>query len=147
MTANAAASAPPLQQRRLAEFATMLGDLKLAITVWESLRKESRGGSVRHVLTNCVFHSNLSWQDILPLLLSPSSALPLHASNALSAVHLLQSSEPPARAQLRALTYAVRWETGIEHIDFFGNVLEGERWLVWAAGNVRLSAGPVLWRG
>ena len=35
------------QQRRLAEFATILGDYKLAITVWETLRKESRGGSVR----------------------------------------------------------------------------------------------------
>lgn len=48
MAASGLASAPPLQQRRLAEFATMLGDLKLAVTVWEALRKESRGGSVRH---------------------------------------------------------------------------------------------------
>ncbi len=34
------------QQRRLAEFATILGDYKLAISVWETLRKEGRGGSV-----------------------------------------------------------------------------------------------------
>jgi len=50
MTASSSqASAPPLQQRRLAEFATMLGDFKLAVAVWEALRKESKGGSVRHV--------------------------------------------------------------------------------------------------
>lgn len=35
------------QQRRLAEFATILGDYRLAISVWEALRKEARGGSVR----------------------------------------------------------------------------------------------------
>ena len=35
------------QQRRLAEFATVLGDYKLAVSVWEALRKEARGGSVR----------------------------------------------------------------------------------------------------
>ena len=39
-------NAPPTQQRRLAEFATVLGDHKLAVTVWESLRKDSKGGSV-----------------------------------------------------------------------------------------------------
>lgn len=39
-------SGPPPQQRRLAEFATFLGDIKLAISVWEALRKEGRGGSV-----------------------------------------------------------------------------------------------------
>ena len=37
----------PTQQRRLAEFATVLGDYKLAVSVWESLRKENKGGSVR----------------------------------------------------------------------------------------------------
>lgn len=37
---------PPSQLRRLAEFATVLGDCKLAVTVWEALRKESKGGSV-----------------------------------------------------------------------------------------------------
>lgn len=43
---NGSAPAPPSQQRRLAEFATILGDFKLAITVWEALRKDSKGGSV-----------------------------------------------------------------------------------------------------
>lgn len=38
---------PPSQLRRLAEFATVLGDCKLAVMVWEALRKESKGGSVR----------------------------------------------------------------------------------------------------
>lgn len=37
---------PPTQLQRLAEFATILGDYKLAIAVWESLRKENKGGSV-----------------------------------------------------------------------------------------------------
>ncbi|KAJ7293446.1 ER-golgi trafficking TRAPP I complex 85 kDa subunit-domain-containing protein [Mycena rebaudengoi] len=91
-------AAPP-QQRRLAEFATILGDFKLAVTVWETLRKEGKGGS-----------------EILPLLLSPSPNIPLHVA-------------------MRALTYAVRWEIGIGNSDFLSSTLEGERWLVWAAGN------------
>jgi hypothetical protein len=37
---------PPTQQRRLAEFATILGDLKLAVSVWETLKKDGKGGSV-----------------------------------------------------------------------------------------------------
>lgn len=37
---------PPSQQRRLAEFATILGDLKLAVNVWETLKKDGKGGSV-----------------------------------------------------------------------------------------------------
>jgi hypothetical protein len=37
---------PPSQLRRLAEFATILGDLKLAISVWEMLKKDGKGGSV-----------------------------------------------------------------------------------------------------
>jgi hypothetical protein len=43
---SSSTSSPPSQQRRLAEFATIIGDYKLAVTVWESLRKELKGGSV-----------------------------------------------------------------------------------------------------
>ncbi|KAJ7596891.1 ER-golgi trafficking TRAPP I complex 85 kDa subunit-domain-containing protein [Mycena floridula] len=118
--------APPPQQRRLAEFATILGDFKLAVTVWESLRKESKGGS-----------------DILPLLISPSPAVQLHAANALSNIQTL-SPEVPARVQMRALLYAVRWEIGIGHPEFFDHILEGERWLVWAAGNAEESPSAIL---
>ena len=39
------------QQRRLAEFATILGDYKLAISVWETLRKDGRGGSVSYIVS------------------------------------------------------------------------------------------------
>jgi len=39
-------SPPPPQNRRLAEFATFLGDYKVALTVWDSLRKEGKGGAV-----------------------------------------------------------------------------------------------------
>uniref|UniRef100_A0A0W0FGI2 Uncharacterized protein n=1 Tax=Moniliophthora roreri TaxID=221103 RepID=A0A0W0FGI2_MONRR len=99
---------PPPQQRRLAEFATILHDLKLAVSVWESLRKEGKGGS-----------------DILPLLLSPSPVLELHASNAISSLYG-GSSDPTPQAQLRALH------------------LEGERWLVWAAGNSEEATSAVL---
>ncbi|KNZ75648.1 hypothetical protein J132_02422 [Termitomyces sp. J132] len=108
---------PPSQQRRLAEFATILGDLKLAVTVWEALRKDGKGGS-----------------DMLPLLLSPSPTLSLHASNALSGMQL-EVSEPLPHEQLTALKYAVRWEAGISTSDFLKYPVEGERWLVWAAGN------------
>ncbi|KAI0094770.1 ER-golgi trafficking TRAPP I complex 85 kDa subunit-domain-containing protein [Irpex rosettiformis] len=104
------------QQRRLAEFATVLGDYKLAITVWETLRKDSKGGS-----------------DILPLLVAPSPALALHASNSINALHTV-AAELPAWAQLRALVYAVRWDIGIDPRELIGNVLEGDRWLVQASG-------------
>ncbi|KAJ7900204.1 ER-golgi trafficking TRAPP I complex 85 kDa subunit-domain-containing protein [Mycena olivaceomarginata] len=116
IAAGAPGPAPPSQQRRLAEFATILGDFKLAVTVWEALRKEGKGGS-----------------DMLPLLLSPSPAVSLHVGNALSG--LSTSSALTAQAQLRALSYAVRWEIGIDSPDFLGGILEGDRWLVWAAGN------------
>ncbi|EIW64369.1 uncharacterized protein TRAVEDRAFT_158546 [Trametes versicolor FP-101664 SS1] len=109
------------QQRRLAEFATILGDYKLAISVWETLRKEGRGGS-----------------DILPLLSAPSPALSLHAEHSLTTLRGPQPRvgsgfEAPAHAQYRALAYAVRWETGIDRQEFLNSTLEGERWLVRAA--------------
>lgn len=70
------------------------------------------------------------------MLLSPSPALQLHAQNALASIHP-PSPELPAHAQLLALIYAVRWEVGITSSEFLSSLLEGERWLVWAAGNVR----------
>ncbi|KAF4623241.1 hypothetical protein D9613_002112 [Agrocybe pediades] len=117
---------PPSQQRRLAEFATILGDYKLAIMVWEALRKESKGGS-----------------DILPLLLAPSPAVPLHAQTALASIHPNMSDLPP-NAQLRALSCAVRWEMGIPTQDLLSNMLEGERWLVWAASNAEEAPSALL---
>ncbi|TFY57186.1 hypothetical protein EVJ58_g7180 [Rhodofomes roseus] len=66
--------------------------------------------------------------DVLPLLLAPSPALSLHAAHALAV--LRSPSNPhfqsPGHAQLRALSYAVRWVTGIDRRDFLGPVLEGE---------------------
>lgn len=78
-------------------------------------------------------------KDILPLLLSPSPALQLHASNALVALHPPATDLPPT-AQLRALLYAARWEAGIDPRDFSHYSMEGERWLVWAAGKVSYSS-------
>ena len=125
------------QQRRLAEFATILGDYKLAITVWETLRKDSKGGSVSTL--RCALGLKLTTarrQDILPLLVAPSPALSLHASNSINALHAI-SAELPAWAQLRALVYAVRWDIGIDPRELTGSILEGDRWLVQAAGAVR----------
>ena len=79
---------------------------------------------------------DLCRKEVLPLLLSPSPVIQLHAQNALMGIHP-PSHELPAHAQLRGLIYAVRWEMGIASSEFFSSVLEGERWLVWAAGNVR----------
>lgn len=75
-------------------------------------------------------------QDILPLLLAPGPTVPLHAQTSISTIHPYSSDLPP-HAQLRALLCAVRWEASIAPSDFLGPVLEGERWLVWAANNVR----------
>ncbi|KAI0686194.1 ER-golgi trafficking TRAPP I complex 85 kDa subunit-domain-containing protein [Earliella scabrosa] len=79
------------QQRRLAGFATILGDYKLAMSVWETLRKEARGGS-----------------DVLLLLSAPSPALALHAEHALATPTGPQPRpfEAPALAQYGAFVYA-----------------------------------------
>ncbi|KIK70846.1 hypothetical protein GYMLUDRAFT_235261 [Collybiopsis luxurians FD-317 M1] len=117
------AGSPPPQQRRLAEFATILGDFKLAVTIWEALSKEGKGGS-----------------DVLPLLLSPSPAIPLHVSNALNGM----TAQSTALVQLRALSSAVRWEIGIDPSDFASELLAGERWLVWAAGGAEEPPSALL---
>ena len=106
---------PSWQHRRLAEFATILGDYKLATSVWDSLRKESQSGT-----------------DVLPLLLAPLPSLASYVGASLAALGL---SEPdvPASAQLRAMVYAIRWEVGIPNFA----EIQGERWLAWAAGLVR----------
>jgi hypothetical protein len=72
-------------------------------------------------------------KEILPLLLSPSSAVTAHVMHALSAI-TSPDAEASALAQLRAVTYAVRWEASA---DFLTNPLEGDRWLIWAASSVR----------
>jgi hypothetical protein len=113
-----ALNTPPPQQRRLAEFATFLGDYRPATAVWETLRKET---------------PRAYGSDILPLLLAPSPAHQLHAANALAP--LMGSASPLASMQLAAIRYAIRWEIGVA--DFLS--LGGERWLVWAAGTVRPS--------
>ncbi|KAF8640579.1 hypothetical protein AX17_000241 [Amanita inopinata Kibby_2008] len=125
-TGQPSMTSPPSQQRRLAEFATILGDFKLAITVWEALRKDGKGGA-----------------DILPILLTPSPAISSYVSNALSSIHP-SSSELPPKAQLRALVYAVRWAAGIPSSDFLGDILDGERWLVWAAGDTEEPTSALL---
>ncbi|CAE6378800.1 unnamed protein product [Rhizoctonia solani] len=102
------------QQRRLAEFATFLGDLKLATAVFDTLRKET---------------SNTSAADVLPLLLTPSKALETYAHNALIGARFV-GRDPSPSSQLRALKYAVRWERGISELNTIG----GDQWLVWAAG-------------
>ncbi|KAG8949630.1 hypothetical protein FRC04_008376 [Tulasnella sp. 424] len=110
---------PPSPQRRLAEFATLLGDYKLAVPLWESIRKEGKGGS-----------------DILPLLLAPSLTLEAHAAYALAplttgtALGGREDIQVGAAAQLKGLVYASRWEVGVQDILQLG----GEKWLVWAAG-------------
>jgi trafficking protein particle complex subunit 8 len=106
-------NAPPLH-RRLAEFSTFLGDYKLAVPLWESIRKEGKGGS-----------------DVLPMLLAPSLTLEAHAAYALSPL-TAPEQKLTAAAQLKALRYAVRWEQGVQDLLQLG----GERWLVWAAGSV-----------
>ena len=60
----------------------------------------------------------------------------LLAANAIQAIHT-QFADSPALAQLRALAVAIRWDISIDSKDFLGNVLDGDRWLVQAAGTVR----------
>ena len=48
-------------------------------------------------------------------------------------------SEIPAHVQVKSLVYAVRWAAGIDQADFLSDELEGERWLAWASGDVRVS--------
>ncbi|GJJ13919.1 hypothetical protein Clacol_008176 [Clathrus columnatus] len=98
--------------RRLAEFATVLGDTKLAIAVWETLRKDGRNGS-----------------EVLPFLLTPTPTLTAHAVSALA---MLQTVEFKSSHQLQALCYAIRWASGIQEFESLG----GERWLEMAAGSI-----------
>ncbi|KAK2461653.1 hypothetical protein APHAL10511_006116 [Amanita phalloides] len=91
---------PPSQQRRLAEFSTILGDYKLAITVWEALRKDGRGGAF-------IGHSP----------------------------HTRRAYFFHPKVLLRCLAYVVRWEAGIPVSELLSDILGGERWFVWAAGD------------
>lgn len=112
-----------VQQRRLAEFATFLGDIKLATSVFDTLRKDT---------------SNTSASDVLPLLLTPAKTLESHAINALIGARFV-GKDPSPSSQLRALKYAVRWERGIKELNTIG----GDQWLVWAAGSSE-EAPPAL---
>jgi hypothetical protein len=76
-------------------------------------------------------------KEMLPLLLSPSSAVTTHVMDSLSTITSLDA-EASALAQLRAVIYAVRWETSA---DFLTSPVEGDRWLVWAAFSVRGQGG------
>lgn len=78
-------------------------------------------------------------KEMLPLLLSPSSAVTTHVMDSLSTITSLDA-EASASAQLRAVTYAVRWEASA---GFLTSPVEGDRWLVWAALSVR---GPRWWQ-
>lgn len=129
-------SLPP--HRRLAEFATILGDYKLATAVWDVLRKDSptyspdNNGARTRALSN--------GSDILPLIVAPGPAVNQHALAALSALGGGAGvGGVGAAAQLRALVYAVRWEVGVSGFHGPGARVEGERWLAWAAGGVSVS--------
>ena len=88
------------QQRRLAEFATMLGDYKLAISVWEALRKEGRGGSVGFYFHSCIRgnpHTS-SGRTSYPPSTVPSSCPSRRTCN-LSTTFALKSPLPITRAR------------------------------------------------
>jgi hypothetical protein len=72
-------------------------------------------------------------KEMLPLVLSSSSAVTTHVMHALSAI-TSPDAEASAMVRLRAVTYAVRWEASA---DFLASPLEGDRWMVWAASSVR----------
>lgn len=73
---------------------------------------------------------------MLPLLLSPTAAIKQCVQAALMSINTKMSDFSPYE-QMCALQYAVRWETSIATQDFLNDEVEGERWLVWAASNVR----------
>jgi len=62
----------------------------------------------------------------------------LHAKHAITSI----SASYPASMLVTALEYTARWDVGITKQDFLSRELEGERWLVWAAGSVRF---PPSW--
>jgi trafficking protein particle complex subunit 8 len=53
-----------------------------------------------------------------------------------------QSTDPLASEQLAALKFAIRWESGISSQEFINQPLEGDKWLVQAAGKVRSAKAP-----
>ncbi|KAF8308866.1 hypothetical protein DL93DRAFT_2170750 [Clavulina sp. PMI_390] len=143
-------SLPP--HRRLAEFATLLGDYKLASAVFDVLRKEqpvwTYPPNPNYLGRGRVLSSGA---DVLPLILSSASTAT--GGYAQAALQALGFGGAPligeggvmlgggAAAQVRALAYAVRWEVGVG--DFHspppndglgGRGIEGERWLALAAG-------------
>lgn len=124
LTGAQANSLPP--HRRLAEFATILGDYKLATTVWDVLRKETPPVISGRALSN--------GSDVLPLIIAPGPVLGLHANAALAPLGVSGGAGAGAAAQVRALVYAVRWEVGIN--NFHSDRIDGERWLALAAGAV-----------
>ena len=71
------------------------------------------------------------------MLLAASPAIGLHAKHAITSIN----TSYPASVLITALAYTVRWDVGITKQDFLSRELEGERWLVWAAGSVRFSPG------
>lgn len=66
----------------------------------------------------------------------------MYAQAALQSLDPSTSDYPP-HVQIHALIYAARWEAGIGSADFLSNAMEGERWLVWAANNVRYLSATV----